>query len=463
MAESNAGLKRSLKLRDLIFLNIVAVYVPSSVSQNLPLGWVGLLVWTLAVAGFMLPYSVAIADLSVAYPREGGVYTWTRQALGNFHGFVCGWCYWVNTFLYVPSVFLAVVAIAALLGGERTAWLNEHPLALTVAASCALWFSALLHIFGLGQGKWLQNAGAIGRLIIAVALITAAVWKIVFIQESPAAQTVDPETLDVWRKIALWPFILNALVGLDLGSVMSEEAAAPRRDIPRSLLVGGFAVAACYLLTFSATLVTGFNQTNVIYGHILAVNSVIAEAGNDSLAWLAMVLILTELIGSLGNGAAWLSAPARVPFAIGIDHYLPAAFARVHKRFGTPYVALIVQAVVATILILINTYGTTLQEAYIALLSGSIVLVLVTYLYLFVSWLMLMQPENKRQFVRNATLSGIGIATTAFAMTACFIPPPIIAGIVGFELKIIGSVAFMLLCGLIVYITANRPLKQRAC
>src|SRR6185369_9364481 len=149
MAESLLGLKRALKLRDLILLNIVAVYTPGTLSQTMPLGKIGLLVWALGILTFMAPYSAAIASLSVDYPREGGLYAWTRMAFGDFHGFMCGWCYWVNTFLYVPSVFLGIVAVAALLGGDRTAWLNNNPTIVTVIAGGALWLSVSLHIVGL--------------------------------------------------------------------------------------------------------------------------------------------------------------------------------------------------------------------------------------------------------------------------------------------------------------------------
>lgn len=443
MTESPTALKRALKLRDLILLNIVAVYTPSTLAQNMPLGKLGLLVWALAITSFMFPYAAAIADLSLRHPREGGVYAWTRMALGNFHGFLCGWCYWVNTFLYVPSVFLGIAAVIALLGGDRLAWLNNNQLMVAAVACLVLWASAGLHIIGLGSGKWIQNVGAFGRLTIAAGLIVAAIWRLA----SPAATAVNASTqseIEFWHKLALWPFTLNALVGLDLGSAMSEEADAPSRNIPRSLLVGGLAIAACYLLTYAAVLITGFNETNVIYGHVLAINSVIGSTG---LLWLAAVFIVIELLSLLGCGAAWLAAPARVPFAIGIDHYLPKAFARVHWRFGTPYVALIVQAAVSTVLIFINTLGATLQEAYLALLGGSIVLVMVTYVYLFVSWIRLSQTAKRRVRV----LSGVGLAATTLAIIACFIPPPIVAGITGFELKIIGSVAFLLLCGLSVY------------
>jgi glutamate:GABA antiporter len=445
------GLKRALKLRDLILLNIVAVYTPSTLSQSLQLGKFGLLFWTLAVLAFMLPYGAALADLSRKYPREGGVYAWTRMAFGDTQGFVCGWCYWVNTFLYVPSIFLGIAAVMALfgekLGGAQTAWLNENQTVVVLVACVALWLSAGLHIAGLAQGKWLQNIGAFGRLTIAIGLLVAAGWKL-FATGGQAAQSLPGNELSLWHTLALWPFVLNALVGLDLGSAMSEEADAPSRDIPRSLAVGGVAVGVAYLLTYCAVLLTGVPETNVIYGHVQAINSVITQAGsNGALLALALFMVLTELLGLLGSGAAWLAAPARVPFAIGLNHYLPTAFARVHPRFGTPYVALLVQAATASLLIFINTYGASLQEAYLALLSGSIVLVLVTYAYLFAAWVRLSDVATAR--VRG--LSTLGLIATLVAIGACFIPPPVVVGVVGFELKIIGSVVFMFVCGLVLY------------
>jgi amino acid transporter len=263
--------------------------------------------------------------------------------------------------------------------------------------------------------------------------------------------------------MALWPFALNALVGLDLGSAMSEEADAPRRDIPRSLLTGGVAVAACYLLTYGAVMLIAIGEPSAIYGHVASVNSVIAQSGTDrSLAWLASAIVLVELAGLMGSGAAWLSAPARIPFAIGIDRYLPNIFARVHPRFGTPYMALIVQAIAATALIFANTYGATLQDAYLVLVGGSIVLVMVPYLYLLAAWMKLTASSSVA--IRRVKLLGAtGSVATCAAIAACFIPPPLVEGVLGFEVKLIGSVGFMLACGLAAYkLGARRGAKFSA-
>lgn len=454
-------LRRTLTLRDLVLLNIVAVYTPSTLSQTLQLGTFGVLFWALALVTFMLPYAAALADLSRQYPREGGVYAWTRMAFGDAHGFVCGWCYWVNTFLYLPSIFLGIAAVAALLGGARTAWINEHQ-SIVVAIACgALWLSAGLHIVGLGRGKWLQNVGALGRLTIALGLLAAAAWTL-FHSTGTERRALPATSLNLWYSLALWPFVLNALLGLDLGSAMSDETDAPRDDIPRSLAIGGVAVGGIYLLTFGAALVTGMPENNVMYGHVLAINAVIARAGaNGALMALAVFVVLCELVGLLGSGAAWLAAPARVPFAIGIDHYLPRAFARVHPRFGTPYVALLVQASAATLLIVISTYGASLQEAYLALLGGSIVLVLVPFAYLFASWQRLgVRDGDTAPRARVRVMGGLGLAAAVGAIGACFIPPPAVTEVTGFEVKIIGSVTFMLVCGWSVYVAGKRRAQR---
>lgn len=435
---TNSGLKRALALRDLILLNIVAVYTPGTLGQTLPLGKAGLALWALGLLTFMLPYAAALADLTHQFPREGGVYAWTRMALGDFHGFVCGWCYWVNTFLYVPSVFLGVTAVVALLGGERTAWLNQSPLAVTLVACAALWLAALLHIVGLGQGKWMQNLGAFGRLAIAAGILVAALYKVFAGNANYAPATA---ALSGWPALALWPFALNALVGLDLGAAMSEEADDARQNIPRSLWTGGLTVAVCYLLTFSALLFLAVDNPDPIYGHVQAINAVLG----DGLG--AKLVILIELIGLLGIGAAWLAAPARVPFAIGLDHYLPATFARVHPRFGTPYVALLVQASVATLLIVIYNLGATLKDAYLALLGSSIVLVMVTYLYLLVAWLRLSRPRTRRVWL----LSTLGLGAVGLALAAAFLPPPAVENLTQFELKLVGSAVGMLAAGLLLY------------
>src|SRR5205085_5414455 len=73
--------------------------------------------WVLAWIAFFVPLATAVSRLAARYPDQGGVYVWVRRAFGPMHGFVCGWCLWVNNLFYFPSVLLFGAANLAAIGG----------------------------------------------------------------------------------------------------------------------------------------------------------------------------------------------------------------------------------------------------------------------------------------------------------------------------------------------------------
>ena len=56
---------------------------------------------------------MVITELSSRYPQEGGIYVWTKKAFGDFHGFLCGWCYWLNNLFYFPSLLIFTITCGA--------------------------------------------------------------------------------------------------------------------------------------------------------------------------------------------------------------------------------------------------------------------------------------------------------------------------------------------------------------
>ena len=68
--------------------------------------------WILACFAFFVPLAAALVELSSRHPDQGGLYAWTRRAFGPLHGFVCGWCLWVNNLFYFPSLLLFAAANA---------------------------------------------------------------------------------------------------------------------------------------------------------------------------------------------------------------------------------------------------------------------------------------------------------------------------------------------------------------
>ena len=87
-------------------MNIVAVVGLRWIARGARAGPESVTLWILACLAFFVPLAAAVAELSSRYPEQGGVYVWVRRAFGLGHGFICGWCLWVNNLFYFPSVLL---------------------------------------------------------------------------------------------------------------------------------------------------------------------------------------------------------------------------------------------------------------------------------------------------------------------------------------------------------------------
>jgi amino acid transporter len=139
---------------------------------------------------------------------------------------------------------------------------------------------------------------------------------------------------------------------------------------------------------------------------------------------------------------------------IGLDRYFPPAFGRTHPRWGTPYVAILVEAGVATVLLLVAVLGkgSTVEKAYLVMLDTMVLIYFIPFLYLFLSYLRLTGREpgdsargGKRWYVVIAgtglTLFGMGLATV----------PPADASPLAFEAKVVGGALGFVVLGLWLY------------
>src|SRR5207237_9441252 len=121
--------------------------------------------------------------------------------------------------------------------------------------------------------------------------------------------------------------------------------------------------------------------------------------------------------------------PARVAFVIGLDRYFPPAFGKVHPRWGTPYVAILAQAVLATVALLLSVLGrgTKVETVYLILLDTQLLIYFIPFVYLFLSLIILRRQEQAGVATggsRRAVIVGVvGALTTMFAMVIATIPP----------------------------------------
>ena len=88
---------------DVLFFNIATVLGPRWVAAAAHNGTSSISLWVLAALFFFVPTALVINELSSRFPNEGGLYVWSKEAFGDFHGFVAGWTYWIYTVFYFPG------------------------------------------------------------------------------------------------------------------------------------------------------------------------------------------------------------------------------------------------------------------------------------------------------------------------------------------------------------------------
>ena len=164
-------LRRAMGFWDVLLFNIAAVLGPRWIAAAGHNGASSISLWILAAVLFFLPTALIIIELSTRFPSEGGLYVWSKEAFGDFHGFVAGWAYWIYTFFYFPGLLTASVAMSVYIGGPKWGYLAGNQHYLLWASLSLLGVAVILNIIGLDIGKWLQNAGGVATYVPLMMLV----------------------------------------------------------------------------------------------------------------------------------------------------------------------------------------------------------------------------------------------------------------------------------------------------
>ncbi|HZP63521.1 MAG TPA: APC family permease [Terriglobales bacterium] len=453
-------LKRVLGRWDLVLLFVVAVVnlnVVPTISAN---GAVTVWLWILALLLFFWPQGIAVIELAERYPGEGGVYLWAKRIFGDFHGFLSGWCYWTNNVFYVPTVLLYFVGISVFVAGPGKQGLADKPVFAFTASMVLLILLVALNVVGLGVGKWVNNLGGIGTGVTATTLIVLGAivaWR--FGITVSAADFRIPGDI---RLVGAFGVICFGLVGLELASVMGDEIQDPKRTLPGAVGLGGVICGVLYIgATLTLLVAVPKNQIGVLAGIMQAVSQLANQVG---VSWLASPFALVLSLSIAGIASAWLSGSARIPFVAGLDSYLPEGLGKLHPRYATPYVALIVHASLSAAFLAMSFVGAQVKEAFVTMLDLAVVLQLVPFLYMYAGLVRLASRNTERAYYSKRTMLSAGwcgLLTTVLAMAVAFVPSHQIDSIWLFEIKMIfGTLFFLGLAAFFFFVYSRRKLPQ---
>jgi glutamate:GABA antiporter len=448
---------------DVMLFNVATILGPRWIAAAGHNGASSISLWILAAVFFFVPTGLVVMELSTRYPQEGGLYVWSKEAFGEFHGFVAGWTYWVYTFFYFPGLLMASASMAAYIGGAGAAPLaNNRTFILTVSFAILI-VALVLNLIGLRIGKWLQNAGGVGTILPLVMLVglAGAVWYAHGSVTSFSWRQILPR----WNfaTVNFWPQIFFAFTGLELVSAMSEEVRNPEKTFPRAIVASGAAIAGIYTLGTVAVLVLlPAAQVDVKSGAFQAITYGSSLLGIGIFGVIAALLVLAGNAGGVGSTVAGI---ARVPFVVGIDRYMPKAFGKIHPRWKTPHVSMLVQAAISAAILLAIQVNETTSSAYQILVDAAVILYFIPFLYMYLAVIKLAYRKNRATpgailipgGKAGVWVSGLlGFAVVLFGIALSFIPPGETANKLLFEAKLIGATVVIIAVGLILYFRGAR-------
>ena len=431
------GLKRVLGRGDLILLFIVAVANLNMVPPISASGPITLWLWIAAMLCYFWPQGAAVTELSQKWSGEGGVYLWAKRSFGEQHGFFAGWCYWLSNVFYLPTVVLSCIGVGLYIFGPHVQKLEHNPYFTSTMAIGILLFLLALNVRGLSFGKWINNLGGAGTVGGAAVVILLAALTLHHHGSALHRADLHPQFTD-WRLFAAFGTICYSLVGLDLASIMGDEIREPKRNLPVAIFWGGLIAGLIYVGTTMAMLIAlPHQEIGILSGILQAIN---VMAIHNGLLFVVAPLAFLECIAILGTASAWFSGAARLPFVAGIDRYLPPVVGKIHPRFRTPYVSLIIYAALSSLLTLMSFLGVSVGEAYLTLLDLAVILQLLPTCYLFGALLKhSLDGRNKLNAPKFYLLANgfAGMLAATVGLIVAFIPSRSVNSIWWYEIKLV--------------------------
>ena len=190
--------------------------------------------------------------------------------------------------------------------------------------------------------------------------------------------------------------------------------------------------------------------------HAITAGSVVLKVG--FLGILAAILVTVGNAGGVGSTVAGI---ARVPFVVGIDRYLPAAFGKIHPRWKTPYVSILVQAGVSGAILLLSQINQSTRSAYQILIDAAIILYFIPFLYMFAAVFKLASRKDRTENAHAILVpggkiglwlsGGLGFVVVLVGIVVSLVPPGDSPNKLFFELELAVGTLGSILLGLVLY------------
>ncbi|WP_370773575.1 APC family permease [Clostridium sp.] len=298
-----------------------------------------IIAWILTTIGSIL-IAISFANLGTKYPSTGGAYQYTKEAFGDFAGFLSAWLYWNGSWIGNAAILVAITSYASVVFP-----ILNNPTISIIFSSAVLWIFTLINIAGVKKAGKIQSFVTVFKIAFFTLFIIVAFLNF----DSANILPMYPEgkglsTVPLAATSTLWAFI-----GLESATVAAGELENPEKNVRKSTIYGLIISAAIYLLisigSMGAMNNAELSQSSAPLTDILT-NALGTQVGK--------ILTIAVVICILGTIIGWLLSTARVAYAAGVDGVFPKFFGKINEKTGTPIISLIFGSVLVNVLLVMN-------------------------------------------------------------------------------------------------------------
>ena len=293
------------------------------------------------------------AEVSSRFTTTGGPYLYAREAFGPLVGFEVGWLYWiVRVATFAANCNLPVAYLGFFIPSANEGALRVVIITFVVAVI------TIVNLLGVRESALMTNIFTVGKLVPLLLFIAIGVF---FIQPGNFDFSVVPDRSSFSGAVLL---LIYAFVGFEASVVLAGETKDPGRNIPFGLLIALLIVAVIYILIQIVAIGTlpGLAQSQ----------RPLADSASAFLGTFGAALITVgALVSIFGNLNVGVLSATRMLFAMSENREIPSVFGATVERFKTPYVSILLTAVVILIL--------TIQSSFLTAVTIAIVTRLIVY------------------------------------------------------------------------------------
>ncbi len=420
--------RKSLRLFSLAMINLAAVGAVKNWPVTAEFGFSSLFYLLLAAVIFLLPVSFIAAELATGWPQAGGVFVWVKEAFGHKTGFLAIWLLWIENVLWYPTILSFIAATAAYLFNPLLA---DNKVFLFSSMLILFWILTFANCFGIKLSSRISTIGVIfGTFIAGGTIITLGIlW---FISGRPLQIELTLDSLlpsfSSPKEFVFFTGVILTLCGLEMSAIYAKDVENPQKNYPKAILLSAALIIGLSLLgVLSIAFVIPQKEISLIAGSLQAF-SYLVKAYN--LEWMIPYMAALMSIGAIGSLSTWIIGPCRGLLEAARNGDLPPFF-RKHNKHGSPTSALLIQALIVSVLSLLFLFAPSINNAYFMISVIVAQLYLIMYVLMFAAAIRLRYTKGDvfRSYkvpggkIGIWIVGGLGILASLLTFLVGFFPP----------------------------------------